>query len=97
MDPIAILSKHQSVKIIFSNESKIVGIISEAKVFFSIAKKDNSADKNSKSYETCWYHNGTDSPSLDNRIHLVDILELIDQSLSDDLIFNMSSFINKGV
>lgn len=39
-----------------------------------------------------WYYNSTSEPSLDDEIPFVDVLELVDEDILQELIFNMNIF-----
>jgi hypothetical protein len=96
MDALTIITRHPEFKILYSNQVICVGNLLGSNVYFRIVRKEKIIDELANLYDVSWYHKSVDNKDLES-IHLVDILNLVKEEISEDLIFNMSLFLNKGV
>jgi hypothetical protein len=85
MNPFEVISSFHFTELIYSSNDILIGKVKNLNIYFKISKSKEDCD----SYKCCWYYNGTAEPDITDEIHLVDILDLVDEEASKQLIFNM--------
>lgn len=96
MDGLSVISNFFYVQKMFSSKDILVGKIVNSKIYFR-AEKNKNPNHPKDSINIFWYYNSTGEPDLADEIHFVDILDLVNERISEELIFNIDLFLNKGV
>lgn len=86
-----ILSLH-FIESIFDNEKVLVGKIKDTPIFIRVSKNKRNKDSEASDFISWYYGEG-----IPKEIPFVDVLDLVSEETSTELIFNINVFNNKGV
>lgn len=95
MERLYVLSNSSYIHTMFSSDDVLVGKIVNSKIYFC-AEKNKNPDYPEDFINVSWYYNNTDEPDLTDRVPFVDVLDLVNEEVSKELIFNIDLFLNKG-
>lgn len=80
----------------FSSNDVLIGKIINSNIYFCV-ERSKKPDCPKDLVNVFWYYNNTNEPGLNDLVPFVDILDLVNEEVSRELIFNIDLFLNKGV